>query len=326
MGVNIYNATSDASHLCWYGMGTKALVELALDQIGPGQDPDSAAAPPGSAIRTWFFQYQATRNGRRDWSTFDAVLAAAYNRGYKVIPVLINQWGNCEGWPSYKAGYKDESWYRAGYKTVPTSPGMQATYEQWVREVVTRYRNDPTILAWQLVNEAGGAERFNGRCSETASVTLARFAAHMGKIVKGIDRNHLLSLGTIGSGQCGAAHSDYYAVHAVPEIDLCEYHDYDDPGPLPGDQANGLRRRLDQCAALNKPLFVGELGVLPAKAGGTIAGRARIVEAKVQAQTSAGVVGILLWVWRLGEEGGSSSDDFMIGPDDPVLKVLTRGR
>src|SRR3954471_24607348 len=32
-GMNIYNATSDDSHPCWYSMGTQDLVELALDQI-----------------------------------------------------------------------------------------------------------------------------------------------------------------------------------------------------------------------------------------------------------------------------------------------------
>jgi len=202
---------------------------------------------------------------------------------------------------------------------------MKKTYKEWVREVVTRYRDNPTILAWQLVNEASAETGHGGPCSSTASASLTNFTADMGKLVKSIDPNHLLSLGTIGSGQCGTRGAEYLNVHAVPQIDLCEYHDYDDPLPVPGDQWNGMRRRLNQCRQLNKPLFVGELGVPPSKVGGTLAERGRIVQKKVEAQMSAGVVGIMAWVWRLGEEGGSSLQGFEIGPDDPVLKVLASG-
>ena len=73
-------------------------------------------------------------------------------------------------------------------------------------------------------------------------------------MVKSIDANHLVSLGTIGSGQCGADGPRYQAVHAIPTIDLCEYHDYGAPDVgVPGDEFNGLQLRIDQCDALNKP-------------------------------------------------------------------------
>ena len=74
------------------------------------------------AFRAWFFQYEATRNGARDWSAFDHTLAVARARGVRVVATLVNQWGQCEGWGAYADGYKTESWYGGGYKTLPRAP------------------------------------------------------------------------------------------------------------------------------------------------------------------------------------------------------------
>ena len=56
-------------------------------------------------------------------------------------------------------------------------------------------------------------------------------------MIRDLDPLHLISLGTIGSGQCGAGSSDEFtALHTLPAIDLCEFHDYNATQPLPGDQ------------------------------------------------------------------------------------------
>jgi mannan endo-1,4-beta-mannosidase len=98
-------------------------------------------------------------------------------------------------------------------------------YRQWVRQVVTRYRFSPTILAWQLLNEAEDAAS-DGSCPADASAVLKTWAADVSGLIKSIDRNHLVSLGTIGSGQCGASFTEYKDLHSLPTIDLCEFHDY----------------------------------------------------------------------------------------------------
>ena len=74
---------------------------------------------------------------------------------------------------------------------------------------------------------------------------------------------HLVSLGTIGTGQCGAIGAEYQYVHGSPAIDMCEFHDYDHATqPLPGDQWNGFAVRVSQCNALGKPMLIGESGVV----------------------------------------------------------------
>jgi mannan endo-1,4-beta-mannosidase len=83
-----------------------------------------------------------------------------------------------------------------------------------------------------------------------------------------------------------------------------------------------LAVRLRQCAALSKPLFIGELGLRPNEADGTLEGRARLLDAKLHAQLDSGVAGVLVWAWRDGEHGGSALDDYWVGTDDPMLTVL----
>jgi mannan endo-1,4-beta-mannosidase len=308
-GLNIYNANSVDN--CWYTLGKGGSgLGTSLIQMGPGVE----------AFRGWFFQYLATTNGERDWSAFDHALEVAANRGFRVVATLVNQWGDCEGWDEYADGYKTESWYRTGYKTLPSSPGMPATYRNWVAQVVKRYRNHPAILAWQLVNEAEAKTSYDGSCSSTASRTLKAFTADMASLVKSIDSNHLLSLGTMGSGQCGAAGDDYKDLHSVHGIDLCEYHDYD-LLRMPGDEWNGLPTRLAQCDELGKPLFVGELGIRTSFVGGQLA-RAQLLRRKLVTQFAAGVDGALVWDWRDENHGGSSLTGYEVGPGDPVLGVL----
>jgi mannan endo-1,4-beta-mannosidase len=304
-GLNIYNANSTNDN-CWYSMGSGPILGQSLRQIGRGKE----------VFRAWFFQSLATKNGRRDWAAFDHTLAVAAIHGYRVIVTLANQWGDCE--PA--SGYRNDAWYRSGYQVVPDP---LVSYRDWVKEIVTRYRFVPSILAWQLINEAEvKASRDANSCPADAAQVLKSWAADVSGVIKSIDRYHLISLGTIGSGQCGASFVEYKDVHSVSTIDLCEYHDYGAPlNPMPGDPFNGLAFRIQQCNELNKPLFVGETGIIPNDVGGTLAGRAVAFDNKFRAQFGAGVVGELAWAWS---DLGSTLDNYDIGPGDPALVVLGR--
>ena len=229
----------------------------------------------------------ATTNGLRDWSAFDHTLAVAEQRGYK-------QRADASG---------------------------NVSYRDWVTQIVTRYRTSPTILAWQLMNEAE-VKASDGTCPPDGAAVLKSWAADVSGLIKSIDPNHLVSLGTLGSGQCGTSWNEYKDVHSLPAIDLCEYHDYGSPlVPMPGDPFNGLAFRLQQCNELNKPLFVGETGIIPNEVGGTLEARARAFDDKLRAQFTAGVVGELAWAWSAL---GSTLDNYDIGAADPTLRVFDR--
>ena len=308
-GLNIYNANSRDN--CWYSMGNSdGVLDESLAQIGGGQ----------GVFRSWFFQKLATQSGARDWSAFDHTLAVAAAHRQKVIVTLADQWGACEEVPT--PVYKDETWYASGYKTIVRS-GI-VPYRDWVAEVVRRYATSTTILAWQLMNEAEDAPARDTPCTGTAAPTLRAWATDVSALVKSIDRNHLLSIGTSGGGQCGAVYTEYKDLYSLQDVDLCEYHDYGSPtAAMPGDRWNGLLFRIQQCRELNKPIFVGEIGIKTADAG-SLSMRAADFAAKLDAQFAAGVSGVLLWGWRDGAHGGSSSFDYDIGPNDPILAVLAK--
>ena len=298
-GLNIYNANNQGQ--CWYDLGTAASLDQTLTAIGPAQN----------VFRAWFFQSLATLNGQRDWSTFDATLAVARAHDERVIATLGNDLSDCEGPGPVQ---RNEAWYRSGYTSLRDA-GMAETYRAWVADVVARYRNDPTILAWQLINEPDLANP-SGRCSPGASRTLKHFAQDMAGLVKSIDPNHLLSLGSWGLLDCGLAGSAYQDVHSVAGIDLCEIHDYGGPWnvtpPL-------LQLRINQCRALGKPLFIGEIGVKVQDAG-SLPGRASAIRAKLSAAFGAGVTGALVWDWANGDQGAYSG--YEVQPGDPTLQVL----
>ena len=307
-GINVYHANN--TDLCWDPM-SDAVFGASLDEIGGER-----------VIRAWFFQSLATDAGARDWTAFDRTMSFAASRGMKVIPTLGNQWSACDGANGGAGIDKNEAWYTTGYSAT-TQPGSSVPYRAWVAEVVARYADDPTVLAWQLMNEAEVKPTVGDGlpCSTNAAEILRTFASDVSTLVKSIDPDHLVSLGTIGGGQCGTSFEEYAYVHDLPTIDLCEYHDYNAADqPFGGDEFNGLQKRIDQCDALDKPLIIGESGI---RIGGIevygMLYRSDDFRTKLADQLDAGIDGIVLWAWN---PNGPTDHDFDIGPDDPVLPIL----
>ncbi len=308
-GVNIYNANSDG--WCGHEMRSPGRLGAALDALDPGSN----------AFRAWFFQPLSLNAdaSARDWSAFDNTLAEARARGLKVIVTLSDHWGECGS----KVGteVKTPDWYRSGY--IDVDPGNMTSYRDYVGEVVDRYRDDPTILMWQLMNEAETKDPVTGGCEPGGHFVLQDFAADVSAHIKGIDPNHLVSLGTFGGPQCGPHRDFYRVVHDVATIDVCEFHDYSPMEAMPSfvyedGYDNGLQTRIDICHDLGKPLFVGESGV-PRDVG--LDERAARVRAKLQTQFRAGVVGYLAWVFA----DSPLDATYDLRPGDPALPELNVG-
>jgi len=281
----------------------------ALDQATLNSIMQDAKASGANVIRTWFFQsYYDMSNANGSWqqvtptyAAFDRVLNAAAANGLKVIPVLVNEWQDCEP-PSVD---KNLAFYQSGYKA--PGYGYPLSYKAYATTIAQHYASNPTIAFWQLGNEL--ESNTPSGCSATAesqgASALRAFADDMTDSIKAVDPNHLVSLGTLGTGQCGLAGSDYQYVHAGA-IDLCEYHDYDDAThSIPNDGYNRLAQRITQCRALNKPLFVGEAGIVAdvgdyGQSTGTINStslqlRAGFFDAKMTAAFNSGLVGYAIW-------------------------------
>jgi mannan endo-1,4-beta-mannosidase len=267
------------------------------------QDAKSSGA---SVVRTWFFQsyYDLNAKGQSitpTWSAFDRILTAAAADGLKVIPVLVNEWQDCE--PA--SVNKNLGFYQYGYKS--PGYGYPLSFKSYAATVAAHYAGNATVAFWQIGNEleSNTPSGCNASAESAGASALRAFADDMTTTIKAADPNHLVSLGTLGTGQCGLAGSDYQYVHAG-NVDLCEYHDYGDAThAIPNDGYNRLAQRIAQCHSLNKPLFVGESGIVADVGdGGQSTGainatslqlRAGFFAAKMTAAFGNGVVGYVLW-------------------------------
>ena len=289
---------------------------------------------PNSTVRMWAFQGSMATNTTTkltDWTGLDRVVAAAQKDGIKLILALSDQSGTCDD-----GHWKDSSWYAGGYAQSFNDNGSglaPLAYIDYVKLVVNRYKDSTAVAMWEPVNEPQASDCAGAQgsacyskitCNETVAASALRsFFDTVGGAIKAIDKNHLVSSGVIGGGQCGAQFEDYKYLHSSPGIDVASYHDYDnDDSPMPGDQWNGLQKRLDQMALINKPLIIGEVG-MKAMDNSTscmnYATRRDKLKAKMAAQFSAGIAGFMPWDLT---GGVSAICNFDIVDNDPTIALL----
>lgn len=270
-----------------------------------------AALRPNSVVRFWAFAPFATNrtSGTRDWRAIDAVFNAAAAHGQRVLPVIANQWSECDS-----GAERTVAWYRTGYQT---------SLLPYLREIVTRYRNHPALAMWEVLNEP---QLSQSPCPSDAAQVMRSFLDTTANEIKALDPNHLVSAGILGHGNCGAIGDDYRHIHAG-SIDVVSYHDYqNDDVAIPGDQWNGMQVRIDQAAALNKPLLVGEVGIM-AKTSGTgncvlPAARRDKLRVKFDGQFAAGVVGILVWNWQESYWSNGAACQHEVTTADPTFQLV----
>ncbi len=207
VGANVYNAAGDPNiYQCGPWMKTP---NEELDAWFGRFKRDSG----GRVVRFWAFQNYT--KGGADWRALDRVMHLATKHSLKVIPVLENQWTECS-----EGGYKYDAWYSGGY--LKPYGGYPLSYKEYVHRVIERYNHETAIAAWTLINEAE-SKTTSGVGNAGA---LYSFARDMSSLVKSLDKNHLLTLGTIGTGQPGVNGPNYQRLYSLPTLDFIEVHDY----------------------------------------------------------------------------------------------------
>lgn len=134
----------------------------------------------------------------------DFVLAEAQKRGIRLILTLTNNWIEFGGVASYVKAYNGQY-----HDEFFVNENMKNAYKTWVQAVVTRvnsitnvqYKNDATIMSWELINEirckgtSGDYGSSSGNCNVA---TTTAWATEMCQFIKSIDSNHMVSLGDEG--------------------------------------------------------------------------------------------------------------------------------
>lgn len=273
-GVNAYSLAAD------YGYPFKNA------GCGPQVDLSTfyAALRPRQVVRFWAFHQMSVNvyTGAQDWHAFDRVFALAESAGVGLLPVLRNQWGDCDG------RVLDAAWYAGGWHTEPGPLGQN--WQRWVWDFVRRYRASPALVGWELVNEPE-PQGPGAPCNwGTAAQTLRTFFDTAGGWLKrDVDPDHLLFSGALGLNQCGWTGDGWRLIHASPAIDVACIHDYS-PDPADG----WLTQRLVDATAVGKPLVLEETW----HESWTV----EQTRTKTLGSFDRGVVGVL--PWRM--EGGST--------------------
>ena len=234
-------------------------------------------------IRLWGFSHEEWHGfeiekgvyNEPQFMLFDYVVKSAEANGLKLIVALENYWNDYGGikdrlkWEGIEvagAGAHDQGQF---FINRPAIEG----YKDYVQYFITRvnhydgveYRDDPTILAWELMNEP----RYQGFGDDVSSNVLRAWVDEMGQFIKEIDPHHLLGTGLEGQGTkygFGAdAGNDFIKIHQSPYIDFTSAHPYirESWSNFDVEMTKALicQWAEESHDLLNKPLFVGEFNV-----------------------------------------------------------------
>jgi hypothetical protein len=264
---------------------------------------DIATNSRGMVVRAGMYQGGAQLGTATPWQQFDMYVDEARKQGLRVLPVLANTWDSCE--PTHR---KHFAWYAStggappGYTAAGDGvhDGQAVSYRDYVKMFAAHYVHTATIAWYQLVNEPD-ARSADGSCNSSEAVSAMKaFANDMVATIRSVDADHMVDFGSIS--WCGGEGADFGEVMSS-NVDICDvYHDYGSPAVAVPDDA---LRRLNQCAHLNKPSFVGEAGIhddvdrsgnrTGTASGATLLNRAQFFRAKITAGFDAGLMAYLIW-------------------------------
>jgi mannan endo-1,4-beta-mannosidase len=257
-----------ASYLYW----DKEVIDEVLSEL---------QAMGQNTLRIWgfgsgseqLFQPQPEQYNETAFERLDYVIKAARKYDIRLIITLGNYWPDFGGMDQYVA-WSDTATDRTDFYTDPTCKDL---YRSYVQHVLTRtnsltgtqYRDDPTIMMWELVNELR-----NPAADDRDASTLASWVDEMAGYIKQIDSNHLVSTGSegfvFGPGEqydefgywMNAQGTDFIRIHESEHIDAASMHLYPDHWQISSEATvQFIRDRAREAAeTLNKPVYNGEFG------------------------------------------------------------------
>lgn len=153
----------------------------------------------------------AFNDGPNGIGKFDKLMAEAAKRHLRLIIAFMDFHGYTGGAQQIRAWYGSTDEHNFFF----SDPRPQADYRAWVQHVLLRmnpltqkaYRDDPTIMAWELMNEP----------EVTFGSVRNRWVLNMARWVKNLDPQHLLT-----TGQDRLDPADF----TMAQIDFVTWHGY----------------------------------------------------------------------------------------------------
>lgn len=241
-----------------------------------------------TVARTWAFndggnnalQYSPGSYNEQMFKGLDFVISEGRRYGIRLILSFVNNYENFGGKKQYVQWARNQGQNIGSDDEFFTNNVVKGYYKNHVKTVLTRYntltgvayKDDPTIFAWELMNEPRCPSDISGK---TVQAWITEMAAH----VKSIDSNHLLEAGLEGfygpqsssevqtnpGFQVG---TDFISNNLIPGIDFATLHSYPDqwlPSSTDQSQLQFLNKWLDAhirdaSNVIKKPLLLTEFG------------------------------------------------------------------
>ncbi|GAU42291.1 hypothetical protein TSUD_82000 [Trifolium subterraneum] len=243
-----------------------------------------------SVARTWAFNdglgYKALQisPGSYDEDVFkglDFATSEAGKYGVKLILCFVNNWKDFGGKSQYVKWAQESGQLVNNDDDFYTHPVVKQYYKNHIKAVLTRintisglaYKDDPTIFAWELMNEPRTLNDYSGK-------SIQNWVSEMAAYVKSIDNNHLLEIGSEGfygestpekkllnpGYQVG---TDFITNNQIPEIDFATINLYPDRWLVSSDEKTQIAfadkwveaHIQDSNDVLNKPILINEFGL-----------------------------------------------------------------
>ncbi|KAL1820802.1 hypothetical protein ACET3Z_015671 [Daucus carota] len=211
----------------------------------------------------------------------DFVVNEARRQGIKLILSLVNNHGDFGGKAQYVKWAREKGQTISADDDFYTNSVVKEFYKNHVKTILSRrnsingieYKSDPTIMAWELINEP--------RCaSDSSGKTMQAWISEMASYLKSIDKEHLLEVGLEGFyGESATKDkqfnlnfkhgTDFISHNQFPEIDFTTIHSYPDQWLQAGADKesqlsftnNWISTHIqDSQTVLQKPMLVAEFG------------------------------------------------------------------
>lgn len=285
----------------------------------------------------------------------DFLVAELAKRDMTIVIYLNNFWQWSGGMTQYLNWFegtpaldpnvtKDYETYMANTARFYANKEAQAEYRNVIKKIVHRtntvtgkpYRDDPTIMSWQLANEPRPG---NEKASDAEKAIYTRWIADVAKYIHELDKNHLVSSGS--EGLAGSAHDEklFLDSHSTAHIDYLTYHlwpknwgwfDSKKPveswdGAIAKSRAY-LNSHIDLAKKLNKPIVLEEFGLDRDGASFDIKATTKIrdrfygeVFGLIQRRAAQGdpVAGWNFWAW--GGAGRAANADYWWKPGNDFV-------
>ncbi len=291
--------------------------------------------PNGVYFQYWNGTAPAYNDGATGLAHLDYVVWKAGQDGIKLIIPFTNNWSDFGGMDQYvkwAGGSNHDDFY--------TSPTIRTWFKDYISHLLNHvnpltglaYKDDPTIMAWELANEprcvGSGLYPASAGCNTN---TLTSWADDVSGYVKSVDHHHLVGVGDEGfyctdptstdnTVDC-ASGDDTLALSALPTIDYMSYHLY--PDSWSETTAWGtqwiVRHNLD-ALRLHKPSIMGEFGSL------NKATRNTVYQQWTQAFALSGGTGFTYWLLSGKQDDGSwypDYDGYTVYCPSPVCQTIT---